>query len=147
MYDPVYCLITAAVLSIDAFAAGVAYGVRGIRFSRLGALVFAAVCLCAVSCGVFAGSLLLFFSFGKRAGGALLTAAGLIMIMQQFSVFMRLPLFELLAAPEKTDFNKLYYDKALELADIETKKILINEVDEYREKKKQKILQWFLFLS
>ena len=94
-------LFTAAVFSVDAFAAGVAYGVRNIKFSLRSRRVFAAVCLLSVMTAVFAGSLPSFFDFGKRLGGIMLAAVGAFMILQQFDVFGRLPFFELLSAPKK----------------------------------------------
>ena len=41
-------------------------------------------------------------------------------------------------APNDTDFNKLYFDKALDLASLEEKEVLINDVDAYRQRKKVK---------
>ena len=105
MYTQGYCMLTAAVLSIDAFAVGLAYGVNGIKFSNAGRAVFISVCLAVVSAAVFAGNILLCFSFGKRLGGVLLTGAGLVMLLRQMGVLKEFPLLELIASPEKSDFN------------------------------------------
>ena len=105
MHTQGYCLLTAAVLSIDAFAVGLAYGVNGIKFSRMGLAVFISACLAVVSAAVFAGNILLYFSFGKRIGGFLLTGAGLVILFQQMGLIDEFPLLELIAAPEKSDFN------------------------------------------
>ena len=101
-----YYLITAAALSVDAFAVGIAFGVKNIRFSRKGALIFALTCVIWLAVSAFCGRLMLALSFGRQLGGLILLLAGVVMIFQQAGVIKEIPLIGLLASPEKSDINR-----------------------------------------
>lgn len=106
MYTNGYYLLTAAAISVDAFAVGIAYGVKGIRFTAAGYAAFASVCFAVLMLGVSAGRLLCVLSIGKKMGAALILCAGAVMLLQQAGVIKDVPLIGLIASPEKSDKNK-----------------------------------------
>ncbi len=100
-----YIFLTAAALSLDSFAVGVAYGVRKISFSRGGMFVFmiTGLCLSLLSCA--AGKAASGLIKGGIAGGVILTVTGMAMLLQQFGLG-DIPLLRLISSPEKGDVDK-----------------------------------------
>lgn len=100
-----YILLTAATLSLDTFAVGIAYGIKKINFTPGGMFAFILTgFLTSLFSAVF-GRVLALIAPGKLIGGLILTATGAAMLLQQFDLG-NIPLLRLIAAPDLTDLNK-----------------------------------------
>ncbi|SHF51176.1 putative sporulation protein YtaF [Desulfofundulus australicus DSM 11792] len=78
-------LIFALALNMDAFAAGVAYGVRGIRLPFSSVLIISLMSVAAISLSMIAGNLLaraISLSFARHLGGIILILIGLWVLFQ-----------------------------------------------------------------
>ncbi|RKO66004.1 sporulation membrane protein YtaF [Desulfofundulus salinus] len=78
-------LIFALALNMDAFAAGVAYGVRGIRLPFSSVLIISLMSVTAISLSMITGNLVaqaISISFARRLGGIILILIGLWIMFQ-----------------------------------------------------------------
>ncbi|NHM26131.1 sporulation membrane protein YtaF [Desulfofundulus sp. TPOSR] len=78
-------LIFALALNMDAFATGVAYGVRGIRLPFSSVLIISLMSVTAISLSMIAGNLVaqaISISFARRLGGIILILIGLWIMFQ-----------------------------------------------------------------
>ncbi|AEG14205.1 sporulation protein YtaF [Desulfofundulus kuznetsovii DSM 6115] len=78
-------IIFALALNMDAFATGVAYGVRGIRLPFSSVLIISLMSVTAISLSMIAGNLVaqaISISFARRLGGIILILIGLWIMFQ-----------------------------------------------------------------